>query len=212
MKTLLLSLSALLLASTSAIADLDSRSGNVRSYRIKCGTSIGSGFFLQDSKTFVTARHVVESCNAPMTVHDGYSQIGVLSPLYESQRGDLYVGAVYNLDHKVRTYSLSCQYPKFGSVVYSYGHAEGQILDTSLRGNVRTDPHHKEDHSNDIIVTNKYIPGMSGGPVTNAQGNVVGVVRWTYVHHKEISGFASIVPVCNLLRDYNVLEHINRAP
>lgn len=213
MKSLLLSLSVVLLASTASFASVDSRNPTIKSYRVKCGTSTGSGFFLQDGKTFVTARHVVDGCDiSSITIHDIDSQIGVLSPLYESQKGDLYVGAVHNIGHKVRTYPLKCVYPKFGNVVYSYGHAEGRLLDTTMRGNVRTDPHKVESHSNDLIVTNQYIPGMSGGPVTDTGGNVVGVVRWKYIYHNAISGFASIVPVCNLLKDYNVFEHINRAP
>jgi S1-C subfamily serine protease len=197
---------ALSVVSAVSAPTTDQKNPSAKSYRVTCDDNIGSGFFINNSNAFITARHVISDCppGETIVIHSTSGEVGKFIPDRESKDADLTIGRVERYskfsDYVFTSYDVNCSRPQLGDIVYSSGHPKGDPKDTMQRGKVIKDPFPTPNHLYDVGVSTKYIPGMSGGPVTNAQGEAIGIVLWTYNEIRNVSGFGSIVSVCRDIR------------
>lgn len=155
----------------------------------RCGTGrgitygVGTGFFVSEDGLLLTAYHVVDTSSAtcPMryvavTVDeeefaltlvgfDGYMDVAALQA---------------NVDRRMPYLPLATTVPSPGTAVVAIGNSRGDFLAARAgkvtRVGVRAG--RADFASGTIELTNSLAPGDSGGPIINANGQVVGVVSY----------------------------------
>lgn len=140
-------------------------------------SSIGSGFQINDSGVLVTNYHVVsefvyfpEKYRIEYLAADG--SVGDLSLVNIDVVNDLALVQVKSGSNSADFFSLSSSLPEQGSSIYSLGnpHDLGMIVVPGTFNGVKKNSFYQRIH-----FTGSINPGMSGGPVVNPEGLVVGV-------------------------------------
>jgi len=155
--------------------------------------SAGSGFFVNDEGYVVTCNHVVEdeteNCNltrkfayAKVTTSDS-KQYAALPIIYDPE-GDLVICKLVDTDisdSPMQALPISTSYPKVGEDIFVIGAPENNRFSvtkgiiSSISRKLSELPHLKTAFQIDASV----LPGSSGGPVFNMDGEIVGIVRST---------------------------------
>ncbi|WP_339770931.1 serine protease [uncultured Paraglaciecola sp.] len=140
-------------------------------------SSIGSGFQINDSGVLVTNYHVVseyvyfpEKYRIEYLAADG--SVGDLSVVNIDVVNDLALVQVQTDKISTDFFALSESLPEQGSSIYSLGnpHDLGMIVVPGTFNGIKKNSFYQRIH-----FTGSINPGMSGGPVVNPDGQVVGV-------------------------------------
>ncbi|GAC34938.1 S1 family peptidase [Paraglaciecola polaris] len=140
-------------------------------------SSIGSGFQINDSGVLVTNYHVVseyvyfpEKYRIEYLAADG--SVGNLSLVNIDVVNDLALVQVQGEKASSDFFPLSDSLPEQGSSIYSLGnpHDLGMIVVPGTFNGIKKNSFYQRIH-----FTGSINPGMSGGPVVNPEGKVVGV-------------------------------------
>jgi S1-C subfamily serine protease len=140
------------------------------------GAEAGSGFVLGDG-IVITAAHVVHGASVAMIDRDGGAAVPATVVGVDGGGRDiavLYAPALAGT-HRLRTSGKDLA---AGTEVAAAGHPRGgarQVLAGVVAGYVDSGPV-AADGGRVLTVSMTFVPGMSGGPVVDADGRVVGVV------------------------------------
>lgn len=131
---------------------------------VSCAEGLGTAFRVEGGK-WVSAAHVTG--NTACTVEG--------SPIKAASEGDLDFSTADALPSKVRGFKVNCDGYKPGEWVFAIGYAGGRPWQTMtmLLATYKTDSEGRRV----LFGYPSVIPGMSGGPILNAQGEVVGIVN-----------------------------------
>lgn len=142
---------------------------------VSFGRGVGSGFMLTPTMV-ITAAHVARGASpAKITTQDGNKAYSLPLRVSEIEKEDFAILALYEPLWST-TVKVNCELPEIGDQLYGVGHPLG--LDASVSflrvvGSLRASPMDKEHLA--IQVQGTVVPGMSGGPVFNTDGEVVGL-------------------------------------
>lgn len=147
------------------------------------GGGTGTGFFCDDKGTVITNYHVIENCQkAYITLSDGrtYSVISVLGYDADRDLAILSTGCTQSPPLSFRTDPV-----KTGENVYAIGSSQG-LTGTFSDGIVSAID--REVNGNVFIQTTAPIsPGNSGGPLVDANGDVVGIVCASFTNGQNLN-------------------------
>ena len=164
----------------------------------------GSGFFLEDKTTFVTAFHVMEKLleGAPfhsLKISQGERQyklrgIKRLSALYDAAFLEVtgYEGPVLKLSDTSNPRNTGAYLMGFS--------ARGDGGFYTLKGEIITG---NSDPYRGFIGDTAFMPGFSGGPVLNNEGRVMGIVSYgfsnmTFTNHQSSGGLRDLLGLGSL--------------
>jgi hypothetical protein len=135
---------------------------------IRCDRATGTGFKLVDG-TWVSANHVTENANCKV---DG---IPIIVTGYD-ERTDYSTFTVPG-DRRVGGLTPDCSGYRDKTWYHGTGHARG--LETLTSTPVLFSNFMQGNHSRNwaVLIYNRFIPGLSGGPVLNNAGEVTGIVN-----------------------------------
>lgn len=135
------------------------------------GSGTCSGFMIDSKKHQVlTAGH----CDGDKILVDGTQAI----KLYKDTRKDLLVLRAYNVDRPAL--KLSKIEPEVGDDVASFGFGYGLESPMFRVAHISNAKLEIEELSGPFVVIDAtVIPGQSGGPIVNLQGDVIGIVQRT---------------------------------
>lgn len=145
----------------------------------------GSGFFINKNGDIITNRHVLQGARrAEVNIGEGkvYPIIKILS---EDKEGDLVCTSVDTPQESVHPLSLSKSLPEVGEKVIIIGNPFG-LEQTVLDGIVSTVleiPGFRKI----IQITAPISAGLSGSPVVNMKGEVIGVATFQLVEGQNIN-------------------------
>lgn len=160
-------------------------------------SSLGTGFYIDDTGTVVTNYHVIEGCtSASVTTNDGgtYEVTSVLG-----YRKDLDVAILSTTRKNSTPVELADNPIATGEAVYALGSSLG-LTGTFSEGMVSA-AERKVDGVTYIQITTPISSGNSGGPLVNVQGQVVGITSAGFTDGQNL----------NLALPISVLEQISRA-
>lgn len=166
--------------------------------RIETATGLGSGVYIGNG-IIVTAAHVV----------DGVTGVKIKSGLGDVQDGEvLWRHPEYDIaivrpakEKRFTSANLECRTPDVGEDVSAYGNPAG-LENVEMRGRVSGEVRKVGHWLETYLVDMTVIGGMSGGPVYDADGDVVGITVGTLGFGRPTGGLGLIVPastVCGLL-------------
>lgn len=145
-----------------------------------------SGFLVNDQTTLVTNYHVAQDASHIVaTTADGTQSTDVSCILAYDEIADL---AILNCDSKAMAEPLAIgdsEVVRQGDAVYVIGYPLG-VANTLSNGIVGS--RYIDEYENDIIqVTAAISQGNSGGPVLNADGQVIGVMCAYYIYGQNLN-------------------------
>ena len=133
-------------------------------------SSLGTGFYIDNSGTVVTNYHVISDCSsAYVTANDG-GMYEVTSVVGYSEELDLAILSTSKVDSQA---VITCTEVTTGEAVYVLGSSVG-LTGTFSEGLVSTAERHINGATY-IQISAPISPGNSGGPVVNSRGQVVGI-------------------------------------
>ncbi|MBM4287100.1 MAG: tetratricopeptide repeat protein [Deltaproteobacteria bacterium] len=139
---------------------------------------LGTGFFINPQGHIVTNYHVVFGADrAVVRTHEG-RRYPVKRILAEDKEADLVLLAADIPTGNITYLEVTGQLPEVGEKIYAIGHPMGleKTVSEGIVSAIRKLP-----RLGDIIqITAPISQGSSGGPVFNAQGQVIGVARATF--------------------------------
>ncbi len=147
------------------------------SVQLPNGTSTGSGFFIDDEGTVVTNYHVIDGAeNITVEMYGGgVYQISSIVDFYE-----MYDLAVLKIDYSGNDYlELSDAAPKTGEEAYAAGSPLG-FLDNTFSNGIVSNSSRMVGAIHCIQTTAAISNGNSGGPLVNADGEVIGINSYGY--------------------------------
>jgi hypothetical protein len=130
-------------------------------HRVNCSTSSGSAFLTD--RGWLSVAHVTNNSGCEIEGH----------PIVSQQDGEIDFSRV-NVSLTGRGMKVNCDGFKVGTYVWSIGYAGGFEWQTMTRHLVTWKV---TDDGRRVLLGPAVIPGMSGGPVLNAEGEVVGTVN-----------------------------------
>lgn len=157
-------------------------------------TSYGTGFVMRESNLVVTNAHVVRGVPQVMVRTFGGALLASVSVLHVDESVDLAVLRVIGLDARPLG-AAELATPTVGTPVVTVGHPRG--YEFTMSDGIVSALRALEDGGPTLIQTTVPIsPGSSGGPLLDAQGQVVGVCSLTLMEGQNIN-FA--VPVARVM-------------
>jgi S1-C subfamily serine protease len=175
---------------------------------VEAGPGFGSGFFLSNDGLVLTAAHVLRSPQLTVHLRDGTRR-----PARVIRRADDVDVAL--LDIGVSPTAMPClplatgPLPT-GSDVYAVGAPASQRLAFSLSRGIVSGS--RMIDGRELLQTDASVsPGNSGGPMVDAQGNVVALVSWK-VAGAAVEGVAFGVPIDAALRALGLRAALSTDP
>lgn len=133
-------------------------------------SSLGTGFYIDNSGTVITNYHVISDCSsAYVTTNDG-GTYAVTSVVGYSEELDLAILSTSKVDSQAVT---TCADVATGEAVYVLGSSVG-LTGTFSEGLVSTAERQLNDATY-IQISAPISHGNSGGPVVNSKGQVIGI-------------------------------------
>lgn len=141
--------------------------------KVQNGAAHGSAVHIGNGK-YLTAAHVAVMLNDKTEVHfdDGSKQVGV-EVMWANTKYDI---ALIQVDGSelVEARDVACTDPKIGDIVTSEGNPLGFLFVTTY-GRVSSAPQPAGHWASVFNMDANVAPGMSGGPVFNEAGDIVGI-------------------------------------
>lgn len=141
--------------------------------KIACTKGNGTGFMISDD-IMITAQHVIQGSSE---CHDAYTN-EPLTPIYQSYEEDFAVLRVPPMEKPKKKLKITCAGFTPGKVYYSIGFV-GDLIVTRVRATDQIDS--AKDYRTGTpfrqvrVLNGLVIPGMSGGPIIDPHGRVVGI-------------------------------------
>jgi hypothetical protein len=151
---------------------------------ITAGDSTGTGFLVRDKKTFVTAAHVIDNGEVPV-IHYGKGTRLDVGEIAISLELDI---AVLIVEDEVAATPLplaDLEPINPGAQVFALGTALGALSHTLTDGMFSAIREVEEISL--IQVTTPFSPGMSGGPILNKDGGVLGVTSFSFTEGQNLN-------------------------
>jgi S1-C subfamily serine protease len=166
-----------------------------RTVVVKTASGFGSGFFVSGEGLAITAAHVLEGPKTKLRLRDG-SELDALAVRVAKGADVALLRTEKPLSGHVCA-SVRSDAPPIGAEVYAAGSPASLELAFSLtRGIVSGLP--EIDGRRRLQTDAPLNPGNSGGPLADAQGDVVGVVSFKLVGGK-IEGVGFAIPIADAL-------------
>lgn len=164
------------------------------------GTSVGSGFFVDDKGTIVTSYHVIDAADSiSAEISDG----GKYDVKTIVDFSEIYDVAVLQIDYSGNDY-LTCveENCRTGETVYAVGSSLGTLTGTFSDGIVSSNS--RVVGVIDCVQTTAAISkGNSGGPLVNIYGEVIGINAFSYVSGENLNLAVTIDTLDRLSMDKN---------
>lgn len=162
--------------------------------KLKGGGATGSGFVVDDQGTVVTNYHVIAGATgASVKFLDG-GEANVLGVRHTLPKMDIAIIKIDAAKEKLHPISLAKSFPKKGTSVVAFGSPEGFSFSATegIVSGVRTSEEIRDeigiDHEGTWVQTSSPTSGgMSGGPLTDRLGNVVGMNTWGLVRGQNLN-------------------------
>lgn len=165
--------------------------------RVATDADHGTGVYLGNGLT-LTAAHVVHDQSGLRLRTDRGQDVEAVV-LWENQAYDL--ALVQTEPLAAASAPLACRAPVVGEEVQSVGNPLGLEF-VSIRGRVAAGTLNRSPWSFAYLVDMTVVPGMSGGPLYDRSGSVIGIVTGVAVASRSLVGIGYIVPssaACTLL-------------
>lgn len=140
--------------------------------KVMVGEGHGSAVHL-GNRYLATAAHVVKG-QTEVKVKASHGGESVADVLWTNAKHDIALIRARDLTN-VATSRLSCSNPEVGQSIIAIGNP-GPLEFITAHGRVASNPKRGEQWADFYIVSMPVAPGMSGGPVIDASGRVVGIV------------------------------------
>jgi hypothetical protein len=148
-----------------------------------------SGFFIDSSGLAVTNLHVIElASSAKITTKDG-KQYDVSGFLGYDEPADLAYIQIDGSGFPALTIGNS-KAMATGSAVYAIGYPKG--VDQTVSSGIITNAGHKINDVSNFLIDTPISPGSSGGALVDANGQVIGVTRASYINGQNMNLAAPI--------------------
>ena len=163
----------------------------------------GSGFIVGSDGMIVTNFHVIQGTKKARIVFDDGKGADIDGFLAADPGKDLAVLHIKPPNGHFKPLTLASTLPVQGAAVFAFGSPLGlrrSMVDGTVSAIRRGDEvlHHDTDMV--WIQTSAYIsPGNSGGPLVNADGEVIGVNTFTIVGERQLNFAVSAGDVANLV-------------
>ncbi len=171
------------------------------------GVGLGSGFFLEDSRTLVTCLHVVRGAQEILVEFPGGKKAECLVFQALSEPWDLVILRTReSLDATPLTMARTT--PEQGESVYTYGAPKGfsGTLSSGLVSAIRDNDVIGIGNENQFLEGTKLIqftaavsPGSSGGPVVDERGFVVGVAASQWATANDVNFAIDVTHLAELI-------------
>jgi S1-C subfamily serine protease len=163
----------------------------------------GSGFIARDGGVIVTNFHVIQGAKSAKVVFDDGKTADVDGFLAADPGRDLAVLHVESPNGQLKPLTLASTLPVQGAAVFAFGSPlglRGSMVDGTVSAIRRGDEVPNHDTNMVWIQTNAYIsPGNSGGPLVNADGEVIGVNTFTIVGERQLNFAVSAGDVASVV-------------
>jgi serine protease Do len=175
---------------------------------IQAGQGHGSGFFISDQGHIVTNAHVVGNAQRVRVVMAGKKNKGIAEVLRVNHKRDV---ALLKLEAIPDNFVISVlpiqpEKPVVGAEVYAIGApAKSRLQDTVTKGIVSAH-RYIPDEKQWLIQSDVFIyGGNSGGPLIDAQGNIVGLTVSGWERGGvSLSGLNNFVPIADALEKLDI--------
>ena len=141
------------------------------SYERRTETS-GTGFFIDENGTALTAAHVVKKADAIEGFFDHGVPLGDFEVVKIDNKNDIAIIKVKE-EREVTYLKISKKIPDYGEKVYAIGYPYGESI--FISDGVVSAPNTKVNGKEVTMLTIPITNGVSGGPIISATGEVVGV-------------------------------------
>ncbi len=160
------------------------------------GSSVGSGFFIDENGTLVTCFHVIEDLfySSEPSIEIVLSSGARYTLDYVVKFDPAYDLAVLKIDTKsMKTpyFAIADEESVVGAKAYSCGAALGLVVGNFTDGQISA-VSHKYGLADSYISNAAISSGNSGGPLVNIYGEVIGVAVAKYTHGENLNVFLKI--------------------
>lgn len=164
--------------------------------KVRTNTGHGSGVHIGDGK-FLTAAHVTDGAKElHIRTPDGKERDAEL--LWSSPAYDVSLLQIKDGRDTFKTTEISCRAPRIWEEIFALGNPQA-IEFVQTRGVVIGLARKQSHWASVIVVDVPMYPGMSGGPVTDKQGRLIGLTVGGY-HNPPMNLAVDTLTICNLLR------------
>lgn len=163
--------------------------------KVRTDTGHGSGVYIGDGK-FLTATHVVDGAKEfHIRAMDGSERDAEV--LWASPQYDVALLQIKTDRDKFKVTEIACRQPRMWEQIWALGNPKA-IEFVQTRGVVIGLPRQQADWASVMIVDIPMYPGMSGGPVVDKDGKLIGLTVGGYISPPMNMAVPTEV-VCNLL-------------
>jgi len=171
-------------------------------------SSIGTGFFIDQNGTGLTAWHVLEDAKFAFIKDYSGKKYRIKKIIRSNLDGDI---VEFILDTKQTNFPFipfSPSIPPKGTNVFTIGNPEGfeSVVSTGVVSGLKT-----EDGIRIIQTSTPISAGSSGGPLMNMLGQAIGVMSYSYSNGQNLNFAYSVLEIKNMKKDSitNLMSDVN---
>ncbi|MCB1530283.1 MAG: trypsin-like peptidase domain-containing protein [Rhodospirillales bacterium] len=177
--------------------------------QIEAGGTMGSGFFITDKGHILTNAHVVGNAFRVRIVSSGKKEKMIAEVLRTDRLRDVALLRLEKVpEHlNITTLPIRMENPKVGEDIYAIGSPQyRQLQDTVTKGIVSSLRYDRREHQPYIQGDVTIHGGNSGGPLLDANGNIIGISVSGYIDRegKDLSGLNNFIPIGQALEKLGI--------